>query len=818
MQGPICAESFFSMHNHLPDKDSSLPNLGDFDISMSFQRSNEFEGEDIAVGVDEYEVPKTSRSSYRCQLEDDVLELQKNLQNEVDLNAALKTALGLASGSLECCPKSLPTHAEELLAEIAQLEVDISNLEEQIIALRLQIGHEQTKQINLEEQGSQSPSKLENQSNELYSWNPLADLETTECSSATASQFDLRELTASPVTPKHFLQPSSTPLSAKHEHELRALLSSIVPSEFDMPLSPGAPRKNSQARSLFLSPERDLADCLSAGELCGPVGPPSPPVVSKKVQPSSSFLSAEHELRECLSSLVSPGTDINDIPTSPVRLRNNAQPTSPIASNERPLLYPGSPEHVRMQAGRRPPADDFSPSKSSFATRFSKHSSFDSYKDLLFRSSSGSRVLTSSSMSADSLPFPSPSTPESGIFISSKKKLGTSSPGDAANEDLLSSPSSPEHFTLQQSIELSNLIQNQRQGSSWSCTAEDPFSSQSSSFPSPKYDHQTSLLQHKMPTSEEQQQSSAYKTVVLKIREHRKLYRTAFFAKSRDQGSKKLRDVKADKLHSESNRSLSSTSSKTKQCLSQPLSPRDGQASEENISNRRDCLLEPNKLSEEMVLCMMDIYRDLTEPKSTHSKGMSLDEFFSSTPSKGQEKSQVPDNSEPLVFSSSPSIILHDTDKTMGTDTTFDPYKTPEKLPWADIGRYSKAEEILGISVGKKKLDYAAEALQRYRLLLKQLSEVDPRCMTHAEKLAFWINLYNALVMHAYLAYGVPKSVLKFVSAIQKASYNVGGYSLNAFSIEYAMLRGKVTTRRPQLLGCCDDLDMCMTGLDVGSP
>jgi hypothetical protein len=34
------------------------------------------------------------------------------------------------------------------------------------------------------------------------------------------------------------------------------------------------------------------------------------------------------------------------------------------------------------------------------------------------------------------------------------------------------------------------------------------------------------------------------------------------------------------------------------------------------------------------------------------------------------------------------------------------------------------------------------------RLMVEQLEKVDPRQMTHEQKLAFWINIYNALVMH----------------------------------------------------------------------
>lgn len=35
-----------------------------------------------------------------------------------------------------------------------------------------------------------------------------------------------------------------------------------------------------------------------------------------------------------------------------------------------------------------------------------------------------------------------------------------------------------------------------------------------------------------------------------------------------------------------------------------------------------------------------------------------------------------------------------------------------------------------------------------FRSLVAQLEVVNPRKMKHAEKLAFWINVHNALVMH----------------------------------------------------------------------
>ena len=72
------------------------------------------------------------------------------------------------------------------------------------------------------------------------------------------------------------------------------------------------------------------------------------------------------------------------------------------------------------------------------------------------------------------------------------------------------------------------------------------------------------------------------------------------------------------------------------------------------------------------------------------------------------------------------------------------------------------------MSVGNKKLEYATIALKRFRLFVGQLARVDPSQLSYNKKLAFWIKLYNALIMHAYLVYGVPRNDIKLFSLMQK--------------------------------------------------
>lgn len=208
----------------------------------------------------------------------------------------------------------------------------------------------------------------------------------------------------------------------------------------------------------------------------------------------------------------------------------------------------------------------------------------------------------------------------------------------------------------------------------------------------------------------------------------------------------------------------------------------------------------PNRLSEEMVRCMRSIFISLAEstPPSKHpamdDSPSSPHAYLPSPPSWSlSEHLMVP------MWMKSPQIDLPHDSEVLGTDNAFDPYKVSGKLSWVDIGRYGLATEVSWMSVGKRQLEYAAGSLRRFRILVEQLAKVNPIQLSCDEKLAFWINLYNALIMHAYLAYGVPRSELKFFSLLQKAAYTVGGHLFSAAVVEYVILKMRPPTYRPQI-------------------
>ncbi|WOK92082.1 hypothetical protein Cni_G00773 [Canna indica] len=210
----------------------------------------------------------------------------------------------------------------------------------------------------------------------------------------------------------------------------------------------------------------------------------------------------------------------------------------------------------------------------------------------------------------------------------------------------------------------------------------------------------------------------------------------------------------------------------------------------------------PNHLSEEMVRCMRNIFLRLSESSDISSKASSSEYLpspsspvgrLSSTFTSFSDSSFIPSNSQ------NPSTGTHENHEVVDPVDAFDPYGVNGKVNWRNIGCYSLASEVSWMSVGKAQLEYAADALKGYRFLVEQLAKINPASMNDNERLAFWINVYNALIMHAYLAYGVPRSDTKLFSLMQKASYIVGGQSFSAAEIEFVILKMKPPAHRPQL-------------------
>ncbi|CAA7016168.1 unnamed protein product [Microthlaspi erraticum] len=83
-----------------------------------------------------------------------------------------------------------------------------------------------------------------------------------------------------------------------------------------------------------------------------------------------------------------------------------------------------------------------------------------------------------------------------------------------------------------------------------------------------------------------------------------------------------------------------------------------------------------------------------------------------------------------------------------------------------------------------------SEEFRRYLNLAQDLHRLDLLELTRDEKLAFFLNLYNAMVIHALIRIGRPEGIIARRSFFTDFQYVVGGYSYSLSSIKNDILRG----------------------------
>ncbi len=59
------------------------------------------------------------------------------------------------------------------------------------------------------------------------------------------------------------------------------------------------------------------------------------------------------------------------------------------------------------------------------------------------------------------------------------------------------------------------------------------------------------------------------------------------------------------------------------------------------------------------------------------------------------------------------------------------------------------------------------------------------------ETLCFFINVYNVIVIHAYLLVGFPSSKFEWRYLSRSAYYDIGGFPYTLHFIKHGILRGK---------------------------
>lgn len=98
------------------------------------------------------------------------------------------------------------------------------------------------------------------------------------------------------------------------------------------------------------------------------------------------------------------------------------------------------------------------------------------------------------------------------------------------------------------------------------------------------------------------------------------------------------------------------------------------------------------------------------------------------------------------------------------------------------------------LSEDGKHVDYAGigkcDEWKMYLRLARELQRIDVTSLTREEKLAFFINIYNALVIHATVEIGSPSNVYHRYRFFNRVSYRIGGLDYNLQQIENGILRG----------------------------
>lgn len=80
--------------------------------------------------------------------------------------------------------------------------------------------------------------------------------------------------------------------------------------------------------------------------------------------------------------------------------------------------------------------------------------------------------------------------------------------------------------------------------------------------------------------------------------------------------------------------------------------------------------------------------------------------------------------------------------------------------------------------------------LCRYLRTIEELQRVDLEPLSREEKLAFFINLYNMMAIHAILTWGYPLGALDRRTFFGEFKYVIGGCAYSLSAIHNGILRG----------------------------
>ncbi|XP_047062881.1 uncharacterized protein LOC124670418 [Lolium rigidum] len=189
---------------------------------------------------------------------------------------------------------------------------------------------------------------------------------------------------------------------------------------------------------------------------------------------------------------------------------------------------------------------------------------------------------------------------------------------------------------------------------------------------------------------------------------------------------------------------------------------------------RKICLSSPNKLSEELIKLTVTIFHKIN--KTTHHAAV-------------LELNSVPKLNITSCIGSSRNLAPKSSSSSSdGVKSRALPPREYGGGERETSGGCKRFVEFTRSSFDASRVSSCLADIKNLRVLMNKLSTVDPSFLTNKQKLAFWLNIYNFCVMHAFLQHGLPPSADKLLSLLNQASVNVGGTVLNVLSIEHLFL------------------------------
>lgn len=147
-----------------------------------------------------------------------------------------------------------------------------------------------------------------------------------------------------------------------------------------------------------------------------------------------------------------------------------------------------------------------------------------------------------------------------------------------------------------------------------------------------------------------------------------------------------------------------------------------------------------------------------------------------------------------LVTGTKPHMVLNEGDPDHPALLAVDSDITADLKRFMDMTKV-EAIDVQGYNVDYQRLKGSPAYLEYRQSCSPRLRNFDPAVLTsREEKLAFWINLYNALIIDGVIAGEIANSVgpnsLDLLGFFRKTAYDISELRFNADDIEHGILRG----------------------------